>query len=347
MTGPQSPNSPGSAGDAGAPAIGELGAAAEHRSAADAAVAHQSYDVAVRERYRAVVRGLEQHGVLEVQRARTAQQTAQEAAQTSPEAAELSSAADVFDEVVYGRRRASVADYHRIEHADRYSDAPPPQSGRPAGKAGRAERVRQRWRWRGWRLPTVGPRVWLALAAIVLVVVVFLLLPSSCAVPDFSRPDLRTPDPKPPDIHQPDPDAQPSIFETLPAPVAFGGLQLVIAGILLVCWRARRRGAIVGEPRLAEIPAHEVVAGQARLLRRSRDYAYVAGKLRAATLRRMRPALGILPSATPDLVIHALAARGVAPDLAGHALFGTCEDESMLATIAAELELIEAEVNTQ
>ncbi|WP_280263755.1 hypothetical protein [Nocardia wallacei] len=49
-----------------APPPPRLGAADSHRGAAEAAAGHHDYDTALRERYRAVVRGLEQSGVLEV-----------------------------------------------------------------------------------------------------------------------------------------------------------------------------------------------------------------------------------------------------------------------------------------
>lgn len=324
-----------------APDIGVLGAAAEHRAAADAAATRQAYDAAVRERYRAAVRGLEQHGVLETERARTARETAAAAARLAPDAAGLVPAADLFDQIVYGRRGASASDYHSVEQADHFSDAPPPGRA-PAASAGKAVQTGER---RLPRLPQLSPKVWIGLAVIALLVALVLLLPSSCSVPSLPG-DIDQP---PPDGGGSDPpdDPRKSLFEILPAPVAYGGLQLLLAAVLLVWWRARRRGAIVPEPRLAEVPAHEIVAGQARLYRRSRDYTHVAGKIRAATLRRIRPVLGLLPGAPPDMVVSAVAARGVSPQLAGHALYGAVPDVDMLQVVAAELEVIEVEVHSQ
>lgn len=167
----------------------------------------------------------------------------------------------------------------------------------------------------------------------------------------------RSPTPEPPDIppNLPEPEfpedpdfgsGSDSIFERLPAPVAFGGLQFLIAGALLVWWRARRRGALVGEPRPVEVTANELLAGQAALYRRSKDYEYVAAKLRAATLRRVRSPLGVTADTAPEQVVAALIARtGADANWVYAALYGPVPDEPTLEMVAAQLEWIEAEVS--
>lgn len=118
---------PPAPGEPPAPAPPRLGPAADHRGAAETAAGQHDYDTALRERYRAVVRGLEQGGVLEVRRSRTAQETAAAAVTAIPDrAAELPTAAYGFDEVVYGGRAATADEYRRLAQADIFSMAPPP-----------------------------------------------------------------------------------------------------------------------------------------------------------------------------------------------------------------------------
>src|SRR5690606_24535272 len=95
--------------DASTPPAPRLGAAAEHRAAAEQAANRRDYDSALRERFRAVRRALEQAGTLPVRRSRTAQETADDATTALPleHATELHPAARSFDEVVYGGRAAT------------------------------------------------------------------------------------------------------------------------------------------------------------------------------------------------------------------------------------------------
>lgn len=81
--------------------------AAEHRAAADAAAAEQDWSVAVLERFRAIVRELEERAVLNPQPGRTADEAAAEAARWLPGLAEpLRAGALLFDEVRYGDQPA-------------------------------------------------------------------------------------------------------------------------------------------------------------------------------------------------------------------------------------------------
>lgn len=135
------------------------------------------------------------------------------------------------------------------------------------------------------------------------------------------------------------------IWERLPAPVFFGGLQFLVAAASVVWWRARRRGALVREPRPVEVAANELLAGQAALYRRSKDHDHVATKLRAATLRRIRTPLGVTADTPPDRIVAVIAARtGADPNHIAAALFGPVPDTGTLRIVAAQLELIESEV---
>jgi len=81
--------------------------AAQLRAAADAAAAAGDWSLAVAERFRAVVRDLEERAVLDERPGRTALEVVAEAGTVLPSvAADLRAAADTFDDVVYGQRPA-------------------------------------------------------------------------------------------------------------------------------------------------------------------------------------------------------------------------------------------------
>ncbi|MDX6275402.1 MAG: hypothetical protein QOJ92_2612 [Frankiales bacterium] len=93
--------------------------AAEHRSAAEAAAMAGDWTAAVRERFRALVRSLEERTLLEPRVGRTADEAVAEAALALPSAAHvMRSAADRFDEVVYGGRQATAESYQAVVAAD-------------------------------------------------------------------------------------------------------------------------------------------------------------------------------------------------------------------------------------
>lgn len=92
---------------------------AEHRQAADQAFARGDLVKAVRERFRAIVRDLEQRGVLDERSGRTVDETAAEAGRQLPgRATELRHAAQIFDDIVYGGRAATAEDYQRLATID-------------------------------------------------------------------------------------------------------------------------------------------------------------------------------------------------------------------------------------
>ncbi|MGY0502469.1 DUF4129 domain-containing protein [Nocardia sp. FBN12] len=334
----------------GVPPRPRLGAAAEHRAAAENAAGRRDYDRALRERFRAVLRGLEQDGSLPVRRSRTAQETADDATTALPleQSTELHPAARSFDEVVYGGRTATEDEYRRLEYADRYSESAPPPVLDPV----EIEVVEREPKQRRSLPPLPGflrsPRFWAALAAGLAIALLLYATMQSCGAPTApDTPDLPNP-PDPPEKPRDDSDldfgsGKDSIFTRLPGWLAFGGLQFLLAFVALIWWRARRRGALVGEPRPVEVPANELLAGQAGLYRRSGDVAHVARILRAATLRRIKRRLG--GERTDDQLVDTVASRlGVPTQQIGTVLFGDVPDETTLNYVAAHLEWIETEL---
>ncbi|SFQ97950.1 protein of unknown function [Lentzea waywayandensis] len=93
--------------------------AAQHRAAAEKAAAAGDLAEAVRERFRAVVRELEQRGVLDARAGRTVDEVAFEAGQALPVLADdLRGAAMQFDDVWYGGRPATVEGYQALVSVD-------------------------------------------------------------------------------------------------------------------------------------------------------------------------------------------------------------------------------------
>ncbi|WP_280384444.1 hypothetical protein [Nocardia wallacei] len=183
------------------------------------------------------------------------------------------------------------------------------------------------------------------LAVLGLALVLYLLIrlaaaPSAPPPPDVApRPD--TDDYAPP---EPDLEGSDSIFGGPPW-LVYGGLQWLVFGAIVVWWRARRRGALVGEPRPVEVAADELLAGQAALYRKSRDRDHVAAALRGATLRRIRPAVGLTAEAPAQRVVETIARRTSLPvDQVGAVLYGPVTDDATLRLVAAHLERIESEI---
>jgi hypothetical protein len=93
--------------------------AARHRELADAAAARGDWAAAVRERFRAVVRALEERTVLDERPGRTADEAAGEAARALPDLApDLAVAARLFDDVTYGGHPAGSEHDARLRSLD-------------------------------------------------------------------------------------------------------------------------------------------------------------------------------------------------------------------------------------
>ncbi|TDC31311.1 DUF4350 domain-containing protein [Micromonospora sp. KC213] len=85
-------------------------------------------------------------------------------------------------------------------------------------------------------------------------------------------------------------------------------LQLALAALLVVLWRARRLGPPVTEPLPVRVHSAETVLGRARLYQRARARGPAAATLRSATRDRLRTRLNLPATASPDEVT-ALVAR--------------------------------------
>ncbi len=102
------------------PVFENLGRSArDYRYDAENAAAAGDFDGAVRDRFRAVVRALEELAVLDERVGRTADEAARDAGAMMPQhRAELTRAAAVFDDVHYGNHRADLAAYAGMAELD-------------------------------------------------------------------------------------------------------------------------------------------------------------------------------------------------------------------------------------
>jgi Domain of unknown function (DUF4129) len=104
----------------GAIFVGGTRSSAEYRQAADRAAAAGAWAEAVRERFRALVRAMEEREVLDGRPGRTADEAAIDGAGAFPSlATDLTRAAATFDDVVYGGLAAGPVDDARLRELDR------------------------------------------------------------------------------------------------------------------------------------------------------------------------------------------------------------------------------------
>jgi hypothetical protein len=93
--------------------------AADYRAEAEDLASAGQWKEAVRARFRAVFRELEERGVLDPRPGRTAGEIAREGSAAVPEIGDdLRVAAATFDEAWYGARTATAGDYARVRDAD-------------------------------------------------------------------------------------------------------------------------------------------------------------------------------------------------------------------------------------
>lgn len=112
--------------------------AAEHRTAAEDHAAAGSWNQAVQERMRAIVRSLEERTLLDPRPGRTADEAAAEAGRPLPaHAVRLRAAARQFDDVTYGGRTADQQGYLTVRALDlEIGSAKPQLTGTLTGAAG-------------------------------------------------------------------------------------------------------------------------------------------------------------------------------------------------------------------
>jgi hypothetical protein len=151
-----------------------------------------------------------------------------------------------------------------------------------------------------------------------------------------------------PDPLQAAPDGDPSLSALLPPWVRWVVVQVCLALLLALLWRARRLGPVVREPLPVAVRSAETLLGRARLYRRARAADRAAATLRTAALRRLAGRLAVPPDAGPEAVaVRAAGLAGQDPPQVREMLLGRPPaDERALVRLADDLDALEHAVLT-
>jgi hypothetical protein len=137
-----------------------------------------------------------------------------------------------------------------------------------------------------------------------------------------------------------------TIFDLIPNNVIWIVVQLWLTVILIALWKGRRIGPLVAEDLPVVVRASETVEGRGRLYRSRRARDRAAQALRAATLQRMLPRIGLGVDTPAPAVVIAMAQRSRSdPESLRHILFGPPPaTDADLIQLARALDDIERQV---
>jgi hypothetical protein len=138
-----------------------------------------------------------------------------------------------------------------------------------------------------------------------------------------------------------------SMTDLMPDNVPWSIYMAIIAVAVTAFWRGRRLGPVVVERLPVVVRAAETVEGRGRLYRARRARQRAVDSLRAGTIDRLTPRLGLAPGAGGQEVVAALAARtGQDAHQVGAALYGPPPaDDAGLVALAGYLDFIERQVS--
>ncbi|MEX2621114.1 MAG: DUF4350 domain-containing protein [Egibacteraceae bacterium] len=131
-----------------------------------------------------------------------------------------------------------------------------------------------------------------------------------------------------------------SLGDLVPDPVRFALVQLLVAFLVVVAWRARRLGDPVREPQPVQVAGSELVVAVGNLLQQTGARGQAARLLRDDLRRDLADRLGLPADSPPDAVAAAVARRtGRRPeDLIALLTGAEPAGEAGLVVLAAELE---------
>ena len=134
-----------------------------------------------------------------------------------------------------------------------------------------------------------------------------------------------------------------TIFGLIPANVIWMVVQLWLAVLLIALWKGRRIGPLVAEDLPVVVRASEAVEGRGRLYRSRRARDRAAQALRAATLQRLVPRLGLGADTSAPAIVIAVAQRSRShEESVRHILFGPSPvSDADLVQLARALDDIE------
>ncbi|WP_214320978.1 DUF4350 domain-containing protein [Nonomuraea sediminis] len=138
-----------------------------------------------------------------------------------------------------------------------------------------------------------------------------------------------------------------SLGELVPPGIPWAVLMGCVAVLLVAFWRGRRLGPVVTERLPVVVRAAETVEGRGRLYRARRARERAADLLRAGTIDRLTPRLGLGPGAGGQEIVAAIAVRtGRDAQEVGAALYGPPPaDDAGLVALAGYLDFIERMVS--
>jgi hypothetical protein len=138
----------------------------------------------------------------------------------------------------------------------------------------------------------------------------------------------------------------PTIFGLIPDSVVWMVVQLWLVVLLTALWKGRRVGPLVAEELPVVVRASETVEGRGRLYRSRRARDRAAQALRAATLQRLLPRLGLgTDTSAPAIVGAAAQHSNFHPESVRHILFGPSPaSDADLVQLARALDDIERQV---
>ncbi|MGW2152345.1 DUF4350 domain-containing protein [Nonomuraea sp. NPDC001699] len=138
-----------------------------------------------------------------------------------------------------------------------------------------------------------------------------------------------------------------SMYDLMPPSIPWALLMACLTVVLIAFWRGRRLGPVVTEKLPVIVRAAETVEGRGRLYRARKARQRAADSLRAGTIDRLTPRLGLAQGAGPHELVAALAARiADDPRVVGAALYGPPPaDDAGLVALAGYLDSIERQVS--
>ncbi|MBT2224641.1 DUF4350 domain-containing protein [Nonomuraea sp. NEAU-A123] len=138
-----------------------------------------------------------------------------------------------------------------------------------------------------------------------------------------------------------------SMYDLMPASIPWAVLMTVITVLLVAFWRGRRLGPVVIERLPVVVRAAETVEGRGRLYRARRARGRAADSLRAGTIDRLTPRLGLGSGSGRHELVAAVAVRtGQDAQEVGAALYGPAPaDDAGLVALAGYLDFIERTVS--
>lgn len=137
-----------------------------------------------------------------------------------------------------------------------------------------------------------------------------------------------------------------TLSEVIPTWASRVLLQLGVALLVYVAWRARRLGQPVAEPQPVKVAASELVAAMGGMLERAGSPQHAADVLRAELRRDLVSRLGLPPNVTPATLVQLVAPRTQLDEaqLAAALGPGPVSDDKDLLTVVTLIDIVRKEV---